>query len=314
MDFGRIVGSLIANGMSNSSRGRTNSALGGVLGQVLGGGRGGGGLGGLGGLLGGGGSVPGRATTGRFETDTGMGGGLGPTSTQGSGMGSGMGMGGGMGSGLGGLLGGLGNIGTGQAGGIGAVLGGMFMGGRDGAAVGALKGGAIGALAAIALSALRERNQQGTSTPALTDQSTQADVAEAVKDRLGTNDAELDQMTSPETARLILRGMLEAAKADGQVSPDEMKRIMGKLDQDGDVTDDDRRFVLDEIGKPADLDGLVRDIPNKEVGAQVYAAALLAIEVDTEAERRFMSDLASRLQIDDGSAQRIRSLMGVQAG
>jgi uncharacterized membrane protein YebE (DUF533 family) len=51
-------------------------------------------------------------------------------------------------------------------------------------------------------------------------------------------------------------------------------------------------------------------IPNREVGAQVYAAALMAITVDTQAERSFLDDLARGGGLDGRTLRQLHSMVG----
>src|SRR3546814_10517537 len=95
-------------------------------------------------------------------------------------------------------------------------------------------------------------------------------------------------MTAPETAELCLRGMIEAVKSDGAIAPEEIERITGQL-QEGGITAAEQRFVMEQLAKPADVEGLIAAIPSREVAAQVYAAALMALPADTDAERAFLT-------------------------
>ena len=65
------------------------------------------------------------------------------------------------------------------------------------------------------------------------------------------------------------------------------------------------------MGKPLDLDGIIRDVRDQEVGAQVYAASLLSIEVDTAAEQDYLRRLAAGLQLDPEAVARIHQILGV---
>jgi uncharacterized membrane protein YebE (DUF533 family) len=106
--------------------------------------------------------------------------------------------------------------------------------------------------------------------------------------------------------------MISAAKADGQIDGGEMQRIVGRLEQAG--TDPEARdFVLAELQKPLDLEGLTRGVHSPEIAAQLYAASLLAIEVDTAAERDYLRRLASRLGLDGATVQRIHQMMDAPA-
>jgi uncharacterized membrane protein YebE (DUF533 family) len=49
------------------------------------------------------------------------------------------------------------------------------------------------------------------------------------------------------------------------------------------------------------------------LAAQIYAASLLAIEVDTPAEKRYLDQLAAGLGLKPEVTQRIREMVGLQA-
>jgi uncharacterized membrane protein YebE (DUF533 family) len=56
-------------------------------------------------------------------------------------------------------------------------------------------------------------------------------------------------------------------------------------------------LLLEELARPVDIDTLVAAAQTPEVAAEIYAAALLAIEVDTPAERAWLAMLAARLDL-----------------
>ena len=47
-----------------------------------------------------------------------------------------------------------------------------------------------------------------------------------------------------------------------------------------------------------DTDAIVQAVPNEQVAAQIYTASLMAINVDTDAEKRYMQELASKLGLN----------------
>ena len=53
--------------------------------------------------------------------------------------------------------------------------------------------------------------------------------------------------------------------------------------------------------------------PSPELAVQVYAASLLAIEVDTAAERAYLRDLAARLGLDASAVAHVHQALGVAA-
>ncbi len=82
-------------------------------------------------------------------------------------------------------------------------------------------------------------------------------------------------------AQIIVRAMINAAKADGQIDEAEVQKIIGRLDDNG-LTEEEKNFFLVEARKPMDLQGIIAEAAvSQELAAEVYAASLLAIEVDT---------------------------------
>ena len=61
---------------------------------------------------------------------------------------------------------------------------------------------------------------------------------------------------------------------------------------------------------PPDIDALARDARTPELAAQVYAASLLAIDVDTDAERDYLQRLASALRLDADTVRRLHFAVG----
>jgi uncharacterized membrane protein YebE (DUF533 family) len=214
-------------------------------------------------------------------------------------------LGGGQAESSGGGLGGLGKIagqifGSGRmaSGGLGALAG-ILLGGKGNAARGALGGGLMGLLGSLAISAVKNINRP-------------PQPSEAHLMPLGLRDPEneTEEQELQQNAQLILRAMINAAKADGHIGPSEIERITGKLEEIG-ADDEGRSFILQEMGKPLDLDAITRKVTSEELGAQVYAASLLSIEVDTPAEKEYMQTLAAELQLNSDTVSRLHRLMGL---
>ena len=111
-------------------------------------------------------------------------------------------------------------------------------------------------------------------------------------------------------AVLVLRSMIHAAKADGQIDAQEMERIFGRLDASGEDREA-RDFVLDEMRGPADPDAIARGVTSPLEAAEVYAAALMAIEADTPAERDYLTRLAAALRLSPQVVARIHGTLGL---
>jgi uncharacterized membrane protein YebE (DUF533 family) len=100
-----------------------------------------------------------------------------------------------------------------------------------------------------------------------------------------------------EAAQTLIYAMIAAAKADGAIDYTEQQRILTELSQAG-ADAEERAFIQREMAKPLDLDALVTRVQDKHMAEEVYAASLLAIEVDTSAEQQYLRDLAARLQLE----------------
>lgn len=120
---------------------------------------------------------------------------------------------------------------------------------------------------------------------------------------------DIASMSSTETEKLVLSAMINAAKADGQLDQQEMDKILGKASTDG-ISDDERKFIQGELSKPFDLQKLVSAVPNQVVGAQVYAASLFAIDINTDAEKNYLRNLAQALELDAETIARLHEMTG----
>ncbi|KXX64997.1 tellurite resistance TerB family protein [Marichromatium gracile] len=182
-----------------------------------------------------------------------------------------------------------------QAGGLGAALGSVLGGGGD-AVRGALTGGALAMLAGVAYKALANAEGQGAAQPpappAALPEPVQADTARDDK------------------ARLLVRAMINAAKSDGQIGVDEMQRIVDQAAASG-LEAQVRQWLADELVRPLDLDAFAAEIPDRETAAEVYAASLLAIEVDTPEERAYLDGLAARTGLTPEVTAQLQRALGV---
>ena len=187
-------------------------------------------------------------------------------------------------------------------GGLGALAGALMGGGR-----GAMGGGLMAVLGSLAYTALQS---QGAASA--TARATPANAAPPPVGSPGTAGAVLpsSQADMQRRATLLVRAMIQAAKADGQVDQQEMQRIMGKLGDHGHDSEA-RDFVLREMRQPIDIAGLVRGVATPQEAAEVYAASLMAIEVDTQAERDYLADLATALKLPQSVVTQVHSALGV---
>jgi len=179
-------------------------------------------------------------------------------------------------------------------GGLGALAG-ALLGGGGRSMGGALGGGLMALLGAMAYKALRGTGAEASEVPiGLLEPKTDAD-----RERLEQH------------AELILKAMINAAKADGQIDQHEVRRIVGKLQEDG-IDANEQEYLIMEMQKPMDTQQLIAAARGRrDIAAEIYAASLLAIEVDTPAEKEYLDQLASGMGLTPDVTQQIRGFAGV---
>ncbi|MGB0660711.1 MAG: DUF533 domain-containing protein [Mangrovicoccus sp.] len=128
-----------------------------------------------------------------------------------------------------------------------------------------------------------------------------ADVFETV-----TKDTQLEVMAE-ENARLMIRAMIQAAKADGQIDAEEQAKIIEHL---GEATPEEMAFVKEQLEAPLDVTALAKDA-GAQSREQVYRMSLMAITVDNIAEAQYLQSLAAALGLDGPSVQQIHQEMGI---
>jgi len=123
----------------------------------------------------------------------------------------------------------------------------------------------------------------------------QQPVAEAPK-ALGYGAGVTDEQ---QAAIVLLKAMIAAAAADGTVDENERKAILGAMEKGG-LEGEAAAFLQQEFAHPASASDLVALATSPEQALQIYAAARLAIDPDTPAEKGFLADLARGLSIEPG--------------
>jgi len=191
--------------------------------------------------------------------------------------------------GLGGLLGGLLNGGSaaGGGGGLGGLLGGLLRGG--GSAGGVSQGRATGGTNYTALASLGMMAFQAY-------QSWQRSQAAAPQQAMRT----VDQLSGPEAeghSHAILRALIAAAKADGRIDEQEEQLIYAEIKRH---TSDPQlqQWLDDEVSKPLDAAEVAQSAQDPAMAAEMYLASVMLVDDQQTAERAYLDELASALQID----------------
>lgn len=95
---------------------------------------------------------------------------------------------------------------------------------------------------------------------------------------------------------LLIRAMISAANADGHIDAEERASILSRA-RDGGLDEDSLHFLEAEIARPQTLAQIIGNTP-PALATETYAAAALAIAIDTQAERRWLDALAQGLRLD----------------
>lgn len=132
---------------------------------------------------------------------------------------------------------------------------------------------------------------------------------QAYKKHAGTNADEqkfLPQGEQKEAlGKLTLKAIINAMKADGKIDDSEKVKLYESM-KNADLSDEEKAFLFEEMNKPIDTIGLVSGVTNPETALEIYAASFVAINPDGEAEKAYLFDLASRLNITPELAQSVR--------
>ena len=209
---------------------------------------------------------------------------------------------GGLGGLLGGLLGGGSGAasGSGSAGGLGGLLGGLLGGGAGGGLGGAL-GGALGGGGST------QGRSGGTNYAALASLGMMAFQAYQAWQR---SQASAAPQQVPQTANLlagpeveehghaVLRALIAAAKADGEIDDREQQMISGEISKH---TDDPQlqRWFDDEVSKPLDANEVAQAAKgDPAMAAEMYLVSAILVDDQHDAERSYLDELAAALQID----------------
>ena len=109
-----------------------------------------------------------------------------------------------------------------------------------------------------------------------------------------------------EQAEVLIRAMVSAAKADGQITDEEQNNIVKQL---GQVSQAEVDFLRAEFAKPVDVRELSWSIP-RGMEEQVYSISLMAIDLDEQKEAEYLADLAHGLRLDTARCNQIHQSYG----
>ncbi len=187
----------------------------------------------------------------------------------------------------------------------GAALGGllgMMLGGRKSG--GLLSHGGAAAIGALAYRAYQNYQQQQSA--AAVPRMTPVEVSQVAPQSLPHHQPAADG--SP-LELVLMRAMVGAAKADGQVDATEQQHLFAEVERMS-LDAEAKAFIFDLLSKPVDLADITSQVTNEAQAGEVYLAARLAINPDQSAERAYLDALAVRMKLP----AQLREHLDKQAG
>jgi uncharacterized membrane protein YebE (DUF533 family) len=113
-------------------------------------------------------------------------------------------------------------------------------------------------------------------------------------------------MSTQQEALILVQAMINAAKADGKLDSKEQEFILSRVPNDAKTI----QFLRQEFARPLDVREFTWNVPlGMEV--QVYTLSLATIDVDTGAEKEYLSELARGLRLHPDLCSQIHQQLGV---
>jgi uncharacterized membrane protein YebE (DUF533 family) len=110
----------------------------------------------------------------------------------------------------------------------------------------------------------------------------------------------------------LLQAMIAAARADGQLDGAERRALFERVAA-LELPEAERAELYAALERPVDVQVLVGAATTQERAVELYTASLLAIEVDTPAERGYLAMLAGALGLPEELVAHIHREAGVAA-
>jgi uncharacterized membrane protein YebE (DUF533 family) len=187
---------------------------------------------------------------------------------------------------------------TGFAGGLAGGLASNVLTTKKGRKIGknVLKLGGVAAVGALAYTAYQRYNNTRNDTPVAPSSEDYAAVTPAPAGSLFMPE-ESNQVANESLGLTLVRAMIAVARADGRLDAQESQAIFQRIETLG-LDSESQSLLVREMGHPVDVDAIVNSANGSpEIAAEIYVASLLAVDVDTAAEKAYLSMLAARLQL-----------------
>lgn len=105
-----------------------------------------------------------------------------------------------------------------------------------------------------------------------------------------------DRAGESHLALALVTAMIGAARADGAIDGEELRTLLDAVEQ-ADLDPAAKSDILTRLNAPVTADDVAALAKCEEMAAELYAASLAAIEVDTPAEQAYLAILAGKLNL-----------------
>lgn len=123
-----------------------------------------------------------------------------------------------------------------------------------------------------------------------------------------SREAPREEPPAEESAGLMIRAMVMAARCDGEIDSNERETLMATIGDD--ATPEDMDFVRHAMDAPVSARALAEDTP-EGLETQVYSMSVMAIEPDHPAEAQYLHELATELGISEATVNEIHDSFAV---
>ncbi|MEZ6120379.1 MAG: DUF533 domain-containing protein [Pirellulaceae bacterium] len=115
------------------------------------------------------------------------------------------------------------------------------------------------------------------------------------------------QMTSNDEAIILIRALINAAKADGRIDANEQQTILSQVPNDPQTIE----FLKHEFAQAIDVRDFAWSVPlGMEV--KVYTMSLAGMQLDTQQEAHYLQELAHGLRLEPDLCNQIHVRYGAQ--
>jgi uncharacterized membrane protein YebE (DUF533 family) len=178
----------------------------------------------------------------------------------------------------------------------------------------AIKYGGMAAIGGMAYKAWRDHKENQTTTHTsqtthtTSNQSAHSNSSHTLPTVPAGSIFDLAEETPSKPAKnihlILIRAMISAAKADGHIDATERARIEQQISDLG-ITAEEQTFLIEQLRATSDPINIARLSESEEQATEIYLVSMLAVDIDTEEERRYLDRLGDALRLPTELRQNI---------